>query len=331
MSKSKITVLGAGSWGIALANQYRRLGHQVIISGRDEVVLDQIRKTGSSERYFPGLSGAGGIEATSSYGDALRGSELVVVALPSTVVRDIISKHTASIDSGCILLSATKGIEEGTDLRMSQVLEQEVPQASVAVVTGPSFAVEVLKNLPTAVTVASENPDIISKVVQLTHGDRFRVYAVDDVIGAELGGTLKNVLAIAAGIVDGAKLGVNARAALLTRGLTEIRRLVVASGGKGETVMGLSGMGDLLLTATSDLSRNRRVGLALGQGGELSKAMSQIGQVTEGVYSAKQVVDLGQKLGVELPISETVFAILSGKFTVEQGVSALFARSPKRE
>ncbi len=326
----KVTVLGAGSWGIALANHYRRLGHGVTLWGRDPQTLEQVAARGTAEKFFPNLGGEQGIAVTRDLGDAVAGAALVVIALPSSAFRGTLAH--CSPDESSVLVSASKGLETDTDYRMSEVLQSLFPAATVCVLTGPSFAVEVVQNLPTAVAIAGNDPVGVERAMRLTQGQRLRVYPTDDLIGAELGGTLKNVLAIAAGVVDGAQLGVNARAALLTRGLAELRRLVVAAGGRAETVMGLSGMGDLLLTATSDLSRNRRVGLALGSGGRLDSALQQIGQTAEGVQSARQVVDLGRRYSVELPISEEVLNLLEGRrANVMESVKALFSRAPTRE
>jgi glycerol-3-phosphate dehydrogenase (NAD(P)+) len=331
MSKAaKIAVLGAGSWGIALANHYRRLGHQVVIWGNDPAVLEEIRQTGSSSRYFPGTgSTITGIEGTEDIEQALRDASLVVMALPSSAVRSVLAGRTLPADT--LVVSVAKGLEEGSNLRMSEVIRECLGSVRVGALSGPSFALEVLRGVPTAVTVASESLETAELISSLTHGDRFRVYTTDDLVGVELGGTLKNVLAIAAGVVDGAGLGFNARAALLTRGLSELQRLVIASGGRAETVVGLSGLGDLILTATSDLSRNRRVGLALGRGGNLENALKEIGQVTEGVDCARQAVELGESLGVSLPICSEVLALLEGRRNLQECIQALLARAPRQE
>jgi len=327
----RISILGAGSWGIALASHCRRLGHSVTLWGRDEKTLSEVATTGQAERFFGPLPGVKGIATTTDLPLALEKAEFVIVALPSRAVPEVLVSSAPYISERAILISATKGLEEGSGRRISELFQQIVPGRALAVLTGPSFAIEVFKNLPTALVIASEVEQVRKEIVQNLHGDRFRIYETPDVIGAELGGTLKNVLAIAAGIVDGAELGVNARAALITRGLVEMRRLIVAAGGSAETVSGLSGLGDLLLTATSDYSRNRRVGLALGKGEKLESVLGQISQVAEGVECSSEIVRLGQQYAVELPIASEVNELLLGKKNLQESVSALFSRVPRAE
>ena len=326
----KVAVLGAGSWGIALANHYLSLNHTVTLWGRDRAVLEEVTLTGSSKKYFPEIiTVKSGIKATEDLKLSVQGVDLVVFAVPSSAMRTVAGE--TKLDCEQLVLSTAKGLEKGSDLRMTEVLESIFPDSKIATLSGPSFAHEIIQGKPAALTLAAKTLEIAGGFQSLTHLSNMRIYTSADLIGVELGGTIKNIIAIAAGIVDGAEIGVNARAALLTRGLAEMSRLILAAGGKLETVMGLSGMGDLILTATSDLSRNRRVGLSLGRGGSLAGALKEIAQVSEGVYSAAQVVDLGKKYSVKMPICEEVLKLLEGKSNVAQSVKALLSRIPGRE
>ena len=326
----KITVLGAGSWGIALANHYKTLDHELTLWGRDNAVLNEIKQTGFSKKYFPELTSAkSNIGVTDALNQAVKGADLVVFAIPSSAMRKVAEE--LELEDSQLILSSAKGLEKGTDLRMTELLESIFPTFQIATLSGPSFAHEIIQGKPAALTLASSTLEAAAKFQLLTHSSTMRIYTSDDLIGVELGGTIKNVIAIAAGIVDGAEIGVNARAALLTRGLAEMSRLILAAGGKLETVMGLSGMGDLILTSTSDLSRNRRVGLSLGRGGSLAGALQEIAQVSEGVYSAAQVVDLADKFKVQMPLCEEVLKLLEGKNSVKESVKALLSRAPVKE
>ena len=331
----KVAVLGAGSWGIALANHYKTLGHDVILWGRDEAVLSEVKATGLSKKYFSEVASLGSlIETTLELSQAVNEANLVVFSLPSSATRKVASEIELAgikLTAKQLVLSTAKGLEKGTDLRMSELLQSIFVNSKVGVLSGPSFAHEIIQGKPAALTLASDTLETASIFQNLTHSSAMRIYTSDDLIGVELGGTIKNIIAIAAGVVDGAEIGVNARAALLTRGLAEMSRLILAAGGKLETVMGLSGMGDLILTATSDLSRNRRVGLSLGRGGSLAGALKEIAQVSEGVYSAAQVVDLGNKFNVQLPVCQEVLKLLEGKNSVKESVKALLSRIPVRE
>jgi len=327
---AKVAILGAGSWGIALANHYKSAGHEVILWGRDSAVLKDVESFGASSKYFPDVRLANkGIKTTQDISEATNAADLIVFSVPSSSTREIADLVKPSKNQ--LILSTAKGLEKGSDLRMTELLEKLFPSMEIATLSGPSFAHEIIQGKPAALTVASSTLETASKFQSLTHSPTMRIYTSADLVGVELGGTIKNVIAIAAGVVDGAEIGVNARAALLTRGLAEMTRLILAAGGKAETVMGLSGMGDLILTATSDLSRNRRVGLSLGKGGSLAGALKEIGQVSEGVYSAAQVMDLANKHSVQMPLCEEVLNLLEGKKTVKESVQALLSRAPNRE
>jgi glycerol-3-phosphate dehydrogenase (NAD(P)+) len=326
----KVAVLGSGSWGIALANHYFSTGHEVSLWGRDKAVVDEVAGTGFSKKFFPEIQNLSAkITATTDLGAATSNAELIVFVIPSSAFRSV--SKAASIKENQLLLSATKGLEKVSDLRMTEILSEIFPQNQSATLSGPSFAHEIIIQKPAALTIAANSIESAQKFQSYTHSSTMRIYTSEDLVGVELGGTIKNVIAIAAGVVDGAEIGVNARAALLTRGLSEMSRLILAAGGKLETVMGLSGMGDLILTATSDLSRNRRVGLALGKGGSLDGALHEIGQVSEGVNSAAQVMDLASKYKVQMPVCQEVLKLLEGKSSVKESVKALLSRAPVRE
>jgi len=282
--------------------------------------------------YLPGIELPPGVRATGRLDEALADAEAVLVVVPSEFCRGIYREAGRLAPPGAVFVSATKGLEIDTLQRMSEVAEAEAPGRPVAVLSGPSFALEVARGLPTAVVVASSDHDVAKAVQQPLATRTFRVYSSEDVVGVELAGALKNVIAIAAGIVDGLKLGQNTRAALLTRGVAEIRRLGMRLGGLAETFSGLAGVGDLILTATGDLSRNRRVGLALASGKSIEEALSALGgEVAEGVPTAGAIVELARSVEVVMPISETVTSILSGATAPREAVSQLMTRSLKEE
>lgn len=321
----EVSVLGAGSWGTALACHLKRSGHNVTIWGNENAVLDDISR-GKNEKYFPGLPLEDGIKPSASLTEA----EVYVIAVPSVAVREVCRRLLSDIKriAPSVLVCAAKGLESGTLKRMSEVISEETGFEAV-ILSGPSFAREVIEGKPTAVTIASRDENFLKVAQSCFHHGKFRVYPSNDVIGVELGGTVKNVIALASGIIDGEALGLNARAALLTRGLAEMQRLALALGAQSDTLWGLSGLGDLLLTATGDLSRNRRVGLALGQGKKLKEALEEIGQVAEGVEAAPVVLALARRHAVEVPITEEVVQILAGKSTVEDSTERLFARDSR--
>lgn len=326
-----IAVLGAGSWGTAQAHHLRRSGHDVTLWGRDPEVLEAVQG-GRNPRFFGDEPLAEGLKGELDLERAVAGKAALVVAVPSTAVRSVARAARAAVPQETLVISTTKGLEGGSHLRMSEVLAEELGRLErLAVLSGPSFALEVLRGLPTAVTAAGPTPAAARRASQLYHHGTMRVYTSTDVVGVELGGVLKNVIALAAGVTDGFGMGHNARAALLTRGLSEMRRLVVALGGQASTVTGLSGLGDLLLTATGDLSRNRRVGLRLGRGERLPEILADLGQVAEGVLTARNGLELARLHEVEVPIIEEIHHIVEGRHTVEEAVRRLLARAPKSE
>lgn len=329
----KISVLGSGSWGTAQALHLRKAGHEVAIWGKEALELADLRQ-GRSERYFPGLSlcHPGDLQVEEDLHRAARGAQVIVFAVPSAAVRQVALAAREDIEHGCVLISTAKGLENGTLLRMSEVLSEVLGRLErIAVLSGPSFAAEVVRELPTAVTIASPVPRLSTWAAQLYHFRYFRAYASTDLVGVELGGVLKNVIALAAGMIDGAGMGANARAALLTRALLEIRRIVLAMGGRSATISGLSCLGDLLLTATGDLSRNRQVGMLLGQGKPLAEVLGSMHQVAEGVKTAHSCLQLAQSLGIEAPIIKETCHILSGEHDLQQALYNLMSRAQKFE
>lgn len=328
----KVAVLGAGSWGTALTVHLGRVGHDVCLWARDPVLVADICRHRVNAVYLPDRPLPESVRVTESLDVALRGSELVVSAIPSHGCRAVMRAAASRVAPHATLVSATKGLETDTLLRMSEVISQELgANHPVVVLSGPSFAIEVAQELPTAVLAASSDSGAAALVQAEFRGPYFRLYGSSDVIGVELGGALKNVIAIAAGVVEGLGLGHNALAALVTRGLAEISRLVCAAGGRRETPAGLSGLGDLVLTCTSSLSRNRRVGIELAQGRHLADIVSGMRMIAEGVKTTSAALALGDRYGVELPITTQMAAVLEGRSDVRSAVDALMLRRQRAE
>jgi glycerol-3-phosphate dehydrogenase (NAD(P)+) len=335
VSSRRIGVIGAGSWGTALANCLSRNGHEVHLWSHETEVAEAIRRDNRNEAYLPGVELDSRLEASPEIGDVLADAEVVVSVSPSEFVRATMEGARSALPARPVLLvSASKGLELDSDLRMSEVLLEvlgsEIAEGCV-VLSGPSFAVELARQRPTAVTLASRSEENAVAVQDLFQNEHFRLYTQSDVIGTELGGALKNVIALAAGISDGLGLGHNARAALLTRSLAEIGRLTHRLGGEPETLAGLAGVGDLILTCTGDLSRNRTVGLEIGRGRKLDDVLSGMRSVAEGVRTTRAAVDLAKRHGVEMPISEAVYSILYEDVEPEVALARLMAREPKPE
>ncbi len=333
MSESlKIAVLGAGSWGTALAALMARHGHAVTLWGRDAQAAQVIDRDHENVRYLPGIALPDTLRATTDLALAMQGADLVLVVVPSHAYTETLHLLAPLRPAAAGVAWATKGFEPGSGRFLHEVAEdilgRDVP---LAVVTGPSFAKEVALGLPTAVTVHGEDADFAQRMADVLHGPAFRAYTGDDMVGAELGGAMKNVLAVATGVADGMQLGLNARAGLITRGLNEMLRLSAAIGAKPETLMGLAGLGDLVLTCTGDLSRNRRLGLALGRGQSLQDAVREIGQVVESVQTADEVMRQAARHGIDLPISSAVRAVLHGDLSPTAGLQQLLAREQKPE
>ena len=330
--KPAVAVLGAGSWGTALAALIARHGHATLLWGRDAAVAEAIDAGHENPRYLPGIALPPSLRATTDLARALSGAGLVLVAVPSHAFAETLRELAPLRPAHGGVAWATKGFEPGSGRFLhevaGEVLGGEVP---LAVVTGPSFAKEVAAGQPTAVTVHGDDEGFTQSVADILHGPAFRAYNGNDMRGAELGGAMKNVLAVATGVADGMGLGLNARAGLITRGLNEMLRLNIAIGGQPETLMGLAGLGDLVLTCTGDLSRNRRLGLALGRGQSLDDAVREIGQVVESVQTADEVMRQADAHGVELPISSNVRDVLHGDITPAEGLARLLAREQKAE
>ncbi|MEN1973305.1 NAD(P)H-dependent glycerol-3-phosphate dehydrogenase [Luteimonas sp. MJ204] len=330
--KPAVAVLGAGSWGTALAALIARHGHATLLWGRDADVAAAIDSRHENPRYLPGIALPESLRASTDLATVLAGADLVLVVVPSHAFAETLRALAPLRPAHAGVAWATKGFEPGSGRFLhevaGEVLGADVP---LAVVTGPSFAKEVAAGQPTAVTVHGDDEAFAQAVADILHGPAFRAYTGNDMRGAELGGAMKNVLAVATGVADGMGLGLNARAGLITRGLNEMLRLNIAIGGRPETLMGLAGLGDLVLTCTGDLSRNRRLGLALGRGQSLDDAVREIGQVVESLQTADEVMRQAEAHGVELPISVNVRAVLHGDITPAEGLARLLAREQKAE
>ncbi len=327
-----ITVLGAGSWGTALAALMARHGHAVTLWGRDAKIAAAIDQQHENTRYLPGIALPESLRATTDFAAALKGADLVLVVVPSHAFTETLRLLAPLRPAAAGVAWATKGFEPGSGRFLHEVAEDILgPSVRLAVVTGPSFAKEVTLGLPTAVTVHGDDAEFTQQVADVLHGPAFRAYTGNDMLGAELGGAMKNVLAVATGAADGMQLGLNARAGLITRGLNEMLRLAAAIGGRPETMMGLAGLGDLVLTSTGDLSRNRRLGLALGRGQSLQDAVREIGQVVESVQTADEVMRQANRHGIDLPISKAVQSVLHGDLSPSEGLKQLLAREQKPE
>jgi glycerol-3-phosphate dehydrogenase (NAD(P)+) len=327
-----VAVLGAGSWGTALAVHLARVGHDVRLWARDPALAEEMIARRANAVYLPDVSLPENVSVTHALPDALRDAELVVSAMPSHGCRSVIHLAAPSFASGAVIVSATKGLEAESLLRMSEVIAQEAgPAHPVVVLSGPSFAVEVARQLPTAVLAASHDAKAIELVQEEFRGPYFRLYGSDDVVGVEIGGALKNTIAIAAGVVEGLGLGHNALAALITRGLAELTRLAGAAGGRRETLAGLSGLGDLVLTCTGDLSRNRHVGIELARGRSLPEILSSMKMIAEGVRTTGTALALGARYGVELPIATQMAEVLEGRADVRSALDTLMLRRQRAE
>jgi glycerol-3-phosphate dehydrogenase (NAD(P)+) len=340
----KIVVIGAGAWGTALAiSAARAPRHQVTLWARDAALVKALQAERANTRYLPGIAlpdslllTGGAVQA--SLEEAIEGQDLIIMATPVSAARGLLqSLQQASVPVAWL----SKGFEapqassdpacESFGLLVHEIRAQVAINLRAGVLSGPSFALEVARGQPTALVAASEHAEVRDALVEAFHSSTLRVYANDDIVGVEVGGAVKNVLAIATGLCDGLQLGLNARAALITRGLAEMTRLGVALGARAETFTGLSGLGDLVLTATGDLSRNRKVGLLLAQGKSLAEAVESLGHVAEGVYCARTVLQRAAGLGVDMPIAQSVVALLDGQLKPAQAVAALMGRGPTVE
>ncbi|MEQ8277663.1 MAG: NAD(P)H-dependent glycerol-3-phosphate dehydrogenase [Deltaproteobacteria bacterium] len=327
----KVSVLGAGSWGSALAKHFADQGYPTRLWARREEQAEEIRTTRINGRYLPNLPMPDALTPTSDLQEALSDAEIVVSVVPSQTTRGVWAEARDFLPAGVPILCASKGIENDTLDMMVTVLENVVPGHPIGFIGGPSFAKEVAGHQPTAVVIASKNHDVAKNAQELMSCEWLRAYSTEDVVGVEIGGALKNVIAIACGCADGLGLGLNARAALITRGLAEITRVAVKMGANPLTLAGLAGMGDLVLTCTGDLSRNRRVGLGLGEGKKLQQILDEMGQVAEGVKTTLSAHDLSGRVGVEMPITQQVYKILYEDKPAKEVVRDLMMRDLKRE
>ena len=330
----RVAVIGAGSWGTVLAAVLAKKGHDVHLWAFEAEVAEQITRGQENTSYLSGVDLPENLKSTADLERALEGAEVVVSVSPAQVVGGVMAEAAPHIADDALVLSASKGIETTTLRRMDEVISQVLSPAQMArftVLSGPSFALEVAKEIPTAVVAASDNSDAALAAQDLFQTEYFRVYTGSDVLGVELGGALKNVIALGAGVAAGLGGGLNTLAALITRGLAEMRRLGVAMGARAATFSGLAGMGDLVLTCTGTLSRNRTVGYRLGQGESLEDILAEMSAVAEGVATSHAVHDLAARYGVEMPIAEEVFGILTLGTDPEQALKNLMQRDPKPE
>jgi glycerol-3-phosphate dehydrogenase (NAD(P)+) len=332
----KIAIIGGGSWGtaLALALMHSSRKHQLALWAHSADVVEVLRTRRVNEIYLPGFELPAEIEITGSLEKALAGAAIVLGVMPSAHAREIYRAMQPFAEPGSVFVSATKGLEPDTHLRISEVIAEEMGLNSpsrVAVLSGPSFALEVAARHPTAVVLAASDAKLAVEIQEEFSGPRFRLYTNDDVIGTEIAGAVKNVIAIAAGICTGLDLGTNAMAALVTRGLAEMTRLAVALGGRRETLSGLAGVGDLILTATGELSRNRSVGIELGKGRDLKEILGATRRVAEGVGSAAATIELARRAGVEMPIAEQVHAVLTAGRVTKDAIRELMERRLKQE
>ncbi len=327
---AKISILGGGSWGIALAVLLHNNGHQVCVWSALEKELNMLREN-HEHNMLPGVKLADDIEFTGDCKEAASDKDLLVMAVASSFTRATAHRFQTYVAPGQMIVNVAKGIEEATLMTLSGIIEQEIPQALVAVLSGPSHAEEVARGLPTSIVVGAKRKKTAETIQNLFMSEVFRVYISPDVLGIELGGALKNVVALSAGIADGLGYGDNTKAALITRGITEIARLGTAMGGKYETFCGLTGIGDLIVTCASMHSRNRRAGILIGQGKTYEEAMNEVQMVVEGVYSAKAAMALSKKYHVSLPIIEQVNAVLFEGKSADQAVRELMLRDKRTE
>ena len=328
---AKIALIGAGSWGTALSKVVTDNGHDTCVWSIDQREIDMLREKHQQVEKLPGVILPDDILYTTDLAEAIKGRDMLVLAVPSPFARSTAQKMKEFVEPGQIIVIVTKGIEESTLMTMSDVVEQEIPQADVAVLCGPSHAEEVGKGIPTTIVAGAHSKETAEKIQAAFMNEYFRVYTSPDMLGMELGAALKNVIALAAGMADGLGYGDNTKAALITRGITEITRLGVAMGGHMETFYGLTGVGDLIVTCASMHSRNRRAGILMGQGKSMDEAMKEVSQVVEGVYSAKAGKVLSEKYQIEMPIIAQINQILFEGKDASLAVKELMLRDGKNE
>jgi len=329
--KCSIAVLGNGSFGTAIANMLVYKGHDVILYGRNKEAIELMKKRRMNDHYLPYVILSDKIEYTSDLKKAVKDRKIVVFAIPAQKFREVSSKCAKYMDKDAIAVNLAKGIEQKTLKRLSEVAAETLPGKVYVALSGPSHAEEIVRNFPAGVVVASQDKEAAEFVQDVFMSEQFRVYTQEDMIGVEIAGAVKNVIAITTGISDGMKLGSNARAALMTRAIHEIRRLGDALGANHETFSGLSGIGDLIVTCSTNLSRNRRCGLLIGLGLEAEDAVSRVGSVVEGFYTAEAVCQLADKYNVEMPICKATYKVLQGQLEPMKAVRMLMSREKKDE
>lgn len=327
---AKIFVIGSGSWGTAMTVSLASAGNKVCLWSFEKEITEVLIAEGENKRYLPGVKIVGDVEYTSDDSKCAE-AEVVIFATPSHTIRSVAKRFAEFINEKQIIVSISKGFDEEKHIRLTEVIKEEIPYATVLAMSGPSHAEEVSRALPTTNVVAGENKEAVKFVQDAFNTPTFRIYTSDDIIGVELGGAIKNVIALAAGVCDGLGYGDNTKAALITRGIAEITRLGVAMGAKAETFAGLSGIGDLIVTCASMHSRNRRAGILIGQGKSVKEAEKEVNMVVEGIKNAKAVYYLSKKYGVEMPISNEVYKVVFENYDVKECVSNLMGRSLKSE
>ena len=326
---AKIIILGSGGFGLSIAIMCANAGHDVTVWSKFRDEIEAIERTGELKAKLPGCKVPKSVKLTTDISDA-KGKELVILGIPTAFCRSVCEEAIQFIDPESVVVNTAKGLENGTLKTMSTVMKEVFPKNTIAVLTGPSHAEELARGIPTTVAVTSESTEASNYVQNILSNDTFRVYVNDDVIGCEIGGSLKNVIALAAGVIDGLGMGDNTKAALMTRGIKEIRTLGIAMGAKSETFAGLSGIGDLIVTCCSMHSRNRRAGILIGKGVDPAEAVEQVGTV-EGYVCTENAYALGKKLGVELPITEQLYKILFEGVKPGEALKYLMGRPTKNE
>ncbi len=328
---ANLGVIGAGSWGIALSVVLADNGHNVKVWSLIEDEVRMLSETHEHKDKLPGVIIPDSVTFTTDFNEAINGKEMVVLAVPSVFIRSTAKQMAEFVEKDQLIVVVSKGIEEDTLMILSDIVEQEIPQANVAVLSGPSHAEEVGRHLPTTVVAGAKTKETAEKIQEFFMNQVFRVYSSSDILGIELGGSLKNVIALAAGMADGLGFGDNTKAALITRGIKEISTLAVKMGARSDTLSGLTGIGDLIVTCASQHSRNRKAGMLIGQGYTMQEAMDEVKMVVEGVYSAKAAYRLAEKYDVDMPIVKEVNDILFGGQPAKQGVADLMTRDRKSE
>ena len=327
----KIAVIGSGSWGCALCAVLAQKGNDVCLWSYFQEESEQLAQYRENKQNLPGLILPETVTYTSSLEEAARGKQVIVMVTPSSVLGDTAEKMAPFVEEDTIIVCASKGFDSKTQKTLTETIEDHIPQAKVAAISGPSHAEEVAKKLPTTLVVASRDKEVATALQDLFMTDYFRIYTCEDVTGVELGGALKNIIALCAGISDGLGFGDNTKAALMTRGMSEIARLGMAMGAKLSTFSGLSGMGDLIVTCTSMHSRNRRAGILIGQGKTAEEAAKEVGMIVEGIFAAKEAYKLSKKLGVDMPIVEEAYRVLFEGASAKEAVEALMTREKRHE